>query len=149
MYSVPMDVAMACKLLRDAAGVSLTMAGHSSDTLDISTSTQVDAGLAQGANEVINEALIALPERTEELEVNVVTRAGEWMASLAQQTEIERNRDLVPPVSLLADAQTVEQGISQQGSDEPVGLTGSQAGEMSVEAEVIVGNEYVAIVCPS
>ncbi len=59
------------------------------------------------------------------------------------------NRDLVPPVSLLADAQTVEQGISQQGSDEPVGLTGSQAGEMSVEAEVIVGNEYVAIVCPS
>ncbi len=56
---------------------------------------------------------------------------------------------MVPPVSLLADAQTVEQGISQQGSDEPVGLTGSQAGEMSVEAEVIVGNEYVAIVCPS
>ncbi len=88
--------------------------------------------------------MIALPERTEELEVNVVTRAGEWMASLAQQTEIERNRDLVPPVLLLVDAQTVEQGISQQGSDEPVGLTGSQAGEISVETEVIVGNEYVA-----
>ncbi len=47
LYSVPMDVAMACKLLRDAAGVSLTMAGHSSDTLDISTSIQVDAGLAR------------------------------------------------------------------------------------------------------
>ncbi len=139
LYSVLMDVAMAHKLLRDAAGVSLTMAGHSSDTPDISTSTQVDAGLAQGANEVINEALIAFPERTEELEVNC-----EWMASLAQQTEIERNRDLVPPVSLLADAPTVEQGISQQGPDEPVGLTGSQAGEAnSVEAEVIVGNEYV------
>ncbi len=101
LYSVPMDVAMARKLLRDAAGVSLTIAGHSSDTLDISTSTQVDAGLAQSANEVINEALIAFPERTEELEVNLVTRAAEWMASLAQQTEIERNRDLVPPVSLL------------------------------------------------
>ncbi len=62
-----------------------------------------------------------------------------------QQTEIERNRDLVPPVSLLADAPTVEQGISQQGPDEQVGLTGSQVGEVnSVEAEVIVGNEHVA-----
>ncbi len=121
------------------------MAGHSSDTVDISTSTQVDAGVAQGANEVINEALIAFPEHTKELEVDVVTRAGEWMASLAQQTEIERNRDLVPPVLLLADAPTVEQGISQQGPDEPVGLTGYQAGEAdSVEAEVIVGNEHVA-----
>ncbi len=68
----------------------------------------MDGGVAQGANEVINEALIAFPEHTEELEVDVVTRAGEWMASLAQQTEIERNRDLVPPVSLLADAPTVE-----------------------------------------
>ncbi len=60
IYYVPTDDTIARKLLRVAVGISLTMAGHSGDTLDISTSTQVDAGLAQGANEVVYEVSLGI-----------------------------------------------------------------------------------------
>ncbi len=86
----------------DNSGVE---AGHSGDTPDAQTPTQVGAVTAVREAEVRVEASVASPEHTEEpedtsVDVNVVTRAGAWLDSLAEETAIMRDSDVVPPVSL-------------------------------------------------
>ena len=86
----------------DNSGVE---AGHSGDTPDAQTPTQVGAVTAEREAEVRVEASVASPEHTEEpedtcVDVNVVTRAAAWLDSLADETAIMRDSDVVPPVSL-------------------------------------------------
>ncbi len=87
----------------DNSGVE---AGHSGDTPDAQTPTQVGAVTAVREAEVRVEVSVAFPEHTEEPDdtsvdvMNVVTRAGAWLDSLAVETAIMRDSDVVPPISL-------------------------------------------------
>ncbi len=126
LFSVPMDDSMARKLLLGAVetpniGVE---AGHSGDTPDTQISTSVDAVVALSGKEVGGEtSKITLEQTEEQASVNVVTRAGRWMESLAAETAAQRDRDTVPPVPLesidevMSEVQVEEDEVAEVARD--------------------------------
>ncbi len=100
-------------------------AGHSGDTPDTQTTTSVDAVVAPGGKKVGGEtSKITLEQTEEQASVNVVTRAGRWMESLAAETAATRDRDAVPPVSLecidevMSEVQVEEDEVAEVARDE-------------------------------
>ncbi len=78
-------------------------AGHSGDTSDSQSSDNKDAACPHHAEETGLTA--SSPEAAEEpKQVQVVTRAGQWMDSLARETEIRRESETEPLSELVREA---------------------------------------------
>ena len=129
LFSVPMDGPMAKRLLLGAASLlpkNEGEAGHSGDTPDTQSSSLEDAEVALSTDEVV-DASQSIHEHSEDAQVRVVTRAGSWMASLAQETRAMKDMAAVDPVPLVVQ-------------DDPV------IGDQSVESSM-VNNDLSDVNC--
>jgi len=105
LFSVPMDDSMAMRLLLgavDPSSICEGEAGHSGDTPDTQSSDNKDAAGPQhdGETGVTTSSLEAAEMPTQ---LNAVTRAGQWMHSLAQETEKRRDSEVEPLSSPVPD----------------------------------------------
>ena len=73
--------------------------GNSGDTPDAQSSPKKDVD-SVGSTDGVVDAPQSVPSRFEESQVNIVTRAGDWMTTLAEETSNCRDLEVASPAPL-------------------------------------------------